>query len=70
MKKHRYKILILENGKIVIEGIPVRTGQHVEVTVTIDEEIPRTVYPLRGLPVRYDEPFLPAVPESDWDASK
>lgn len=69
MKEHKVKVVVLENGKVVVEGIPVTKGQQVEVVIRVEEQ-PKPTYPLRGLPIRYDEPFLPAVPESEWDASK
>lgn len=68
MRKHKFRVVVLEDGKVVIEGLPVKKGQRVEVTVSVPEPA-RPAYPLRGLPVRYDEPFLPATDESDWDAS-
>lgn len=68
MKDHKFKVIVLADGKVVVEGAPVRKGQRVEVTIRIDDP-PVPVYPLRGLPVRYDEPFG-AVDESEWDASR
>jgi hypothetical protein len=69
MKEHRVKVVVLENGRVVVEGVPVRVGQEVDVTIHIEEPV-RPTFPLRGLPVRYDDPFLPAVTESEWDAGK
>lgn len=51
------------------EDLPVRKGQQVEVTVRIDEPVEPT-WPLRGLPVRLTDPFLPANPESEWEADR
>lgn len=68
MRKHKVRVVVLEDGKVVVEGLPVKKGQRVEVTISLQEPAPPT-YPLRGLPVRYDEPFHPAADESDWDAS-
>ena len=69
MKEHKFKVVVLENGKVVVDGIPVTKGQQVEVVIRVEEPAKPT-YPQRGLPIRYEEPFLPAVPESEWDASK
>jgi hypothetical protein len=68
MKKFKGKVVVLQDGRVVIDGLPVRKGQQVEVTVRITEPQPPT-YPLRGLPFRYDHPFLP-VDETDWDVLK
>jgi hypothetical protein len=69
MKEHKVKVVVLENGSVVVEGVPVRVGQEVDVAIHIEEPVPPT-FPLRGLPVRYDDLFLPAVPESEGDAGK
>lgn len=69
MKVHKFKVLVLEDGKIVIDGVPVIEGDEVEVTVEVLDQLPPT-YPLRGLPIRYDDPLEPAVDPSDWDALK
>jgi hypothetical protein len=69
MKEHKVKVVILSDGKVVVEGVPVTRGQQVEVTIRIDDPLPLS-RPLRGLPFRYDDPFAPAIDESEWDASK
>ena len=69
MKRHKKKVIVLQDGKVVVENLPVRAGQRVEVTVDIEEPVkPR--WPLKGLPVRLEDPFGPAVPESEWDAER
>jgi hypothetical protein len=69
MKRHKVKVVVLQDGKIVVENLPVRAGQRVEVTVEIEEPLKRR-WPLKGLPVRLKDPFGPAIPDSDWDADK
>jgi len=66
MKEQKFKILVLENGKVVIDGLPVKKGQSVEVTIRIEEPA-EPAYPLRGLPVRFDAPYAPAVDETEWE---
>ncbi len=67
MKEHKFKVLVLADGTVVVDGVPVVKGQQVEVTITIEE--PSALrYPLRGLPVFYEDPFGPATDESDWNA--
>ncbi len=69
MKEHKVKVVVLADGRVVVEGVPVTRGQQVEVTIRIDDPVqPR--FPLRGLPVRYDEPYQAVVDESEWDASR
>jgi hypothetical protein len=69
MKEFKIRITVLDDGKILIENLPVKVGQQVEVTVRIDD-VPGLSFPLRGRPVRFHEPFLPAVPDEDWDVLK
>jgi len=69
MKAHKIKVVVLKDGKIVLEGLPVVEGDEVEVTIKILDPCPVT-YPLHGVPLRYDDPFEPAVKPSEWDALK
>ncbi len=69
MKEHKVKVIVLADGRVVVEGVPVTRGQEVEVTIRIEDPRPPR-FPLRGLPLRYDEPYKPAVDESEWEASR
>ena len=69
MKELKVKVLVLDDGRIVIDGVPVTEGQQVEVTIRIEDPVLPS-YPLRGLPFRLDDPFGPAVDESEWNALK
>ncbi len=70
MKKiHKVKTVVLKDGKIVLDGLPVVEGDEVEVAIQIVNPVPVT-YPLHGVPFRYDDPFGPAVDPSEWDALK
>ena len=69
MKSHKMRVLVSEDGKIVLDGVPVLEGDEVEVEIKVLD--PRAVtYPLHGAPLRYDDPFGPAVDPSEWDALK
>ena len=68
MKERKIRIVVLEDGKVVIDDLPVKKGQRVEVTLRIEPPSP-PAYPLRGLPVRLIDPFLP-VDESEWESSR
>lgn len=69
MKSKKLRIVVLKDGRIVIDNLPVKKGQQVEVTVQIPDPV-RPSMPLRGLPVRLIDPFLPAVPETDWESDR
>lgn len=69
MKTHKLKVLVMKDGKIVIDDFPVVEGDEVEVSIQILDPVPVT-YPLHGAPFRYDDPFGPAVDPSEWDALK
>ena len=60
MKEHKFKVVVLKDGQVVVDGVPVKEGQEVEVTIRIEESLPATY--------RYIEPFEPAVDPSEWDA--
>lgn len=69
--EHRVETKILNNGEISIKGLPFLPGEEVEVIV----KSPRRkkegddLYPLRGKPLRYDDPFG-SVAEDEWDVLK
>jgi hypothetical protein len=69
MKTHKVTTVVLKNGKIVLDDLPVIEGDEVEVTIEVLDRYPVT-YPLHGAPFRYDDPFGPAVDPSEWDALK
>ena len=69
MKTHKVKVLVVEDGKIVLDDLPVVEGDEVEVEINVLHSSTVT-YPLRGHPLRYDDPFGPAVDPPDWDALK
>jgi len=69
MIEHKTKVVVMTDGRVIIDDLPVTKGQLVDVTVEIDAPTKPT-YPLRGLPFRLREPFEPAVDESEWNALK
>ncbi len=69
MKELKVKVIVMDDGRIVIDDIPVTQGQQIEVTIAIEDPVlPR--FPLRGLPFRLDDPFGPAVDPSEWNVLK
>jgi hypothetical protein len=69
MKEYKVKVIVLDDGRVVIEGVPVVEGQQIEVTIKISDPV-LPGYPLRGLPFRLDDPFGPAVDPSEWNVLK
>jgi hypothetical protein len=64
---HRIEVVLSEDGKLLLDQLPFRAGQTVEVIVLpVPGPIPSD-HPLRGTVLRYDEPTAP-VAEADWDA--
>ena len=58
----------------VLKGL---VGKDVEIVISETRAVAQTGqaqsekerYPLRGTVLRYDDPFGPAVPDSDWEAN-
>jgi hypothetical protein len=69
MKELKFKVIVLDDGRVVIEDVPVLQGQQVEVSIMIEDPA-SPGYPLRGLPFRLDDPFGPAVDPSEWNVLK
>lgn len=71
MKAYRVEATVGEDKSLWLKRVPFRAGDAVEVIVlAAPERRPsESSYPLRGTPIRYDDPMAP-VAESDWDALK
>ncbi|MBI2298280.1 MAG: hypothetical protein HYU66_04895 [Armatimonadetes bacterium] len=60
-----------EDGKVTLDHLPVRAGEAVEVIVLLRHLTSGSKpLPLRGLVLRYDRPFDPAVDPDDWQANR
>jgi hypothetical protein len=64
----------MADGSIFLKGLPFSAGKSVEVIVLDDISAPEVANPiderwksLQGSVTRYDNPFEPAIPVSDWD---
>jgi hypothetical protein len=64
---HRIEAILSEDGKLLLDHLPFRAGQAVEVIVLPATCPTPSGHPLRGTVLRYDQPTAP-VAESDWDA--
>lgn len=70
MKTFRTAAVIDPEGQLHLRGLPFESGDEVEVVLQGREKDLETPgrYPLRGLPIRYEEPFEP-VAVGDWEAA-
>lgn len=70
MEAYRTDAVVKEDGTVTIGSLPFRTGERLEVILlqTAGRSNGVASYPLRGEPVRYEEPFE-GVAEDDWEAS-
>lgn len=66
---HRIEAIVPEDGKLSLDNLPFRAGQHVEVIILPSAGTPTTPHPLRGTVLRYDRPTEP-VADADWDATQ
>jgi hypothetical protein len=64
---HRIEAVLSEDGKLLLDHLPFRAGQAVEVIVLPATRPTPSGHPLRGTVLRYDEPTAP-VAEADWGA--
>jgi hypothetical protein len=62
---HRIEAVLSEDGKLLLDHLPFRAGQRVEVIVLPTSRPTPPGHPLRGTVLRYDQPTAP-VAEADW----
>lgn len=68
METHQIQKTVLPNGMIVIENLPFEVGEKVNIKIVKSEDVdPHNLYPLRGTPYRYDDPFSPLISLDDWE---
>jgi hypothetical protein len=67
MNAHRVEATVKQDGSLTLDGIPFQAGEEVEVIILAraQKRDGMNAYPLRGQPVRYDEPTAP-VAEEEW----
>lgn len=65
----RLQTFVSNDGTLTIKGLPAFAGKRVEVIVRDHAPGKKTtkLYPLRGTPVEYRDPYE-GVAEDDWDA--
>lgn len=71
MQAYRVETTVQPDGSLIVRHVPLQAGAAVDVMILVRP--PRTSstnpYPLRGIPVTYQNPTEP-VAESDWDAAQ
>lgn len=73
MQAHKIETVVQTDGTLMLEKLPFKKGDNVEVIILGQQTESQTnnPYPLRGAtPYRYDDPFEPLVPIEDWEAMK
>lgn len=68
METYHVVTTVADDGTITIKALPFRAGERVKVSVRSQdgESTSAGRYPLRGKPIRYEDP-LAGVAESDWN---
>jgi len=68
MSTHHVEVTLAQDGQLVLDELPFRAGDTVEVIIHARRSKPNgNEYPLRGQPIKYLYPTEP-VAEADWDA--
>lgn len=68
MGSHHVEITLAQDGKLILDELPFRAGDTVEVIILPRQPKPNgREYTLRGQPVEYIDPTDP-VAQTDWDA--
>ena len=65
MEAIRIETTIETDGIVPVAAL--RAGERVEVIVLRLDPLATRGYPLRGTAARWDRPFDPVIPESDWE---
>lgn len=67
MQAYRLETTLMQNNTLILNSLPFRSGDVVEVIILSKEPTPiQNAYPLRGLPITYLAPFEP-VAQNDWE---
>ncbi len=66
---HRIEAVLSEDGKLLLNQLPFRAGQAVEIIILPANSPTPAGQALQGTVLRYDRPTDP-VAEADWGASR
>ena len=69
MNAYKIRSIVMADGTIVLKGIPFSVGKSVEIIVrrSVNLSLDERWKSLQGSVTRYDDPFDPAIPLSDWN---
>lgn len=71
MNAIRIRTQISQNNELILKDLPLLKGKQVEVIILEDdtevEPSNQDRFPLRGKPIRFDDPFGAATDETDWE---
>ncbi|ACB53573.1 unknown [Crocosphaera subtropica ATCC 51142] len=72
MNTHKIETTLTENGKLLIDNIPFKKGESVEVIIIKQsaKSCDFNQYPLAGKVIKYDKPLEPATNIEDWESLK
>ena len=72
MNAIRIRTQISQNNELILRNLPLLKGKQVEVIILEDdtevESSNQDRFPLRGKPIRFNDPFGAATDETDWEA--
>ena len=69
MSIHVSETTVDPQGRVILDHLPFRPGETVEVVIRSHETSPREPGDLKGSVLRYDDPFEP-VATDDWEMSR
>lgn len=71
MQDYTVETEIMNDGALIIKGLPFQSGDKVEVIIRSQKHGKKMskCYPLRGKPVHYSDPFG-SVAQEDWESLK
>ncbi len=68
MSVHIAEVTVDESSRVVVDHVPFKPGDRVEVVVRSRQALPAPRADLVGSVLRYDRPFDP-VAQDDWEAA-
>jgi hypothetical protein len=72
MNAHKIETILTENGQLILENLPFKKGESVEVIILEHRQLSSNFnnYPLAGKVIQYDQPYEPATDIQDWEVLK
>jgi len=72
MNAYKVETILTENGQLVLENLPFKKGEAVEVIILEHCQSSSNFnnYPLVGKVIQYDRPYEPATDIEDWEVLK